>query len=223
MGTVTAATIINRAAYLLEDTGNTTWTRGELLEWVNEGQIQVVAFAPGANTNRVNHVLAAGTQQTLPSDALVLIDIPRNVNGPAVRVTTRELLDGGPVDWHTATATATVTNYLYDANDQYNFYVYPPNTGAGQVVLVYASVPTALSNEAQTIEVDDSYAAAIVNYALYRAYSKDTDYTSDGAAKATGYYSAFKDVIAGRNALQNVVNSNNALAPVNANVQGSLR
>lgn len=222
MGTVTAATIINRAAFLLEDTSNVTWTRTELFGWVNEGQTQVVAFAPGANTDRTNLALVAGTQQTLPSDALVLLDIPRNVNGPAIRPTSRELLDGGPIDWHTATPTLLVTNYVYDANDQYNFYVYPPNTGAGQVVAVYARVPSLLTNESQPIEVDDSYAAAIVNYVLYRAYSKDTDYVA-GAERASAYYAAFKDVIAGRNALQGALNSNNALAPANAAVQGSLR
>lgn len=223
MGTVTAQTLINRAAYLLEDTTNIAWTRAELLGWLNEAQTQVVAYAPGANTVRSNLSLQAGTQQTLPSDALVLIDVPRNVNGPAIRLTSRESLDNGPVDWHTATASATVKHYVYDANDQYNFYVSPPNNGAGQVVAVYAKVPTQVTSESSTLDIDDSYSAAIVNYMMYRAYSHDTDYVSGGADKAAAYFGAFKDVITNRGNLQNVLNVNNALGAATPNVQGSLK
>ena len=223
MGTVTAQTLINRAAYVLEDTGNVSWTRIELLGWLNEGQSQVVAYSPGANTDRAELSLVAGTKQTLPNDTIVLVDVPRNTNGPVVRVVGREILDNAPVDWHTTTPTKLVKNYVYDANDQYTFYVYPPNNGAGQVTIVYARVPDQLTSEAQFIEVDDSYQAAILDFMLYRAYSKDTDYVAGGTEKATAYYGAFKDAISARNNLQAVLNTNNALAPANAGNQGSLR
>lgn len=223
MGTVTAQTLINRAAYVLEDTGNTSFTRVELLGWLNEAQTQVVAFAPGANTKRVTIALAAGTQQTLPAGTLVLTDVPRNVNGPAIKLVAREVLDNGPEDWHTAAPSLLVKHYVYDSNDQLNFYVYPPNTGAGQVVAVVAQVPAPVTNEEQTLEIDDSYQAAVVNYMLHRIYSHDTDYTSGGAEKAAAYYGAFKDALAGRGGMQKAVNANNALGGATAEVQGSLR
>lgn len=223
MGTITAQNIIDRAAYLLEDTGNVTWTRAELLAWVNEAQSQVVAFAPGANTGRSDVSLVAGTKQTLPSDTLVLMDVPRNVNGPRIRAVSREVLDNAPTDWHTDTASATVKNVVYDANDQYAFYVYPPNDGTGSVTVVYAKVPTTLSAESSTFNVDDSYQGALVNYVLYRAYSKDTDYVAGGAEKASAYYGAFKEALAGRGGLQSVVNVNNSLAPSSVSSQGSMR
>lgn len=223
MGTVTAQTLINRAGYLLEDTGNVSWSRTELLGWLNEGQSQVVAFAPGANTDRTNVTLVAGTAQTLPADTLVLVDIPRNTNGPAVRSVARELLDDSPVDWHTQTATKLVKNFVYDANDQYAFYVYPPNNGQGQVTIVYARVPDQLTNESQPIEVDDSYQAAILNYMLYRAFSKDTDFVAGGAQKAGAYYEAFKDALQNRGSMQAALNANNALGGATPSNQGSLR
>lgn len=222
MGTVTAQTLISRAAYVLEDTGNATWSRAELLGWLNEGQTQVVAYAPGANTDRGTLPLAAGTQQTLPTDTLVLVDIPRNANGPAVRLVSREMLDAGPYDWHTATPSAVVKNYVYDPNDQYNFYVFPPNNGAGQVVIVYARVPSPITTETQAIELDDSYQTAILNYMLYRAYSKDTDY-ADGASRAPAFFAAFKDAIAARSAMQASITASNALAPATPSVPSSLK
>lgn len=222
MGTVTAQALINSAAFVLEDTGNATWSRAELLGWLNEGQAQTVAYAPGANVDRTNVALVPGTLQTLPDDTMVLMDIPRNVNGPAVRMVLRELLDAGPYDWHTAAPSATVKNYVYDPNDQYSFYVFPPNTGAGQVVAVYARVPARLTSEAQAIELDDSYAAAILNYMLFRAYSKDTDYVED-SGKAAAYFTAFKDSIANRGSTQAILTASNAVAPATPAVPGTLK
>lgn len=222
MGTVTAQALINSAAFVLEDTGNATWSRAELLGWLNEGQAQTVVYAPGANTVRANVPLAAGTHQTLPSDAMVLMDVPRNVNGPAVRMVSRELLDAGPYDWHTAPATTTVKNYVYDPSDQYTFYVFPPNNGSGQVVAVYARIPARLTNETQSIELDDSYEAAVLNYMLFRAYSKDTDYTED-AGKAAAHFAAFKDAIANRGSTQAILTASNAVAPATPAVPGTLK
>lgn len=222
MGTVTATTIINRAALLLEDTSNTTWTRAELLSWVNEGQSQIVAFKPTANIVRQNLSLVAGTLQTLPSDATLLIDLPRNVEGPSVRLVSREMLDAGPYDWHTAKTSATVKNFVYDADDSGTFYVFPPNTGAGQVVVVYAKLPAAITNEAQSIELEDGYQAALLNYVLYRAYSKDTDYTAD-ATKASAFYAAFKEALGGKAAGDAEANINDALGKADPGTPGSLK
>lgn len=222
MGTVTAQTIINRAATILEDTSNVTWTRAELLGWLNEAQSQVVAFNPSANTVRQNQALAAGTLQVLPDGASVLIDIPRNVNGPAVRLVSRELLDAGPYDWHTAKANAIVKNYVYNDDDEGSFYVFPPNTGTGNVVMVFSKEPAPITSESQAIEVQDGYQAALLNYVLYRAYSKDTDYVETGQ-KAAAYYGAFKDAVASKSGGDDDVNANQALGPANVDKQGSLR
>lgn len=222
MGTVVAQTLINRAAFVLEDTSNRAWSRAELLSWLNEAQGQVVTFAPQANPVRQNLSLVAGTYQTLPERTSQLLDIPRNVNGPAVRMTTRELLDGGPFDWHTAKPSAIVRNYVYDSREPEAFYVYPPNTGGGQLVVVISANPQPITNESSAIEVHDNYEAAILNYMLYRAYSKDTDHTLD-TAKASSFYSAFRDALAGDKEGGIAAGATTALGPMNSDSDGSLR
>jgi hypothetical protein len=221
MGTVTATTLINRAAYLLEDTGNVTWTRAELLDWLNEAQSQVVAYSPTANAVRQNLSLTAGTLQTLPAGTIVLMDVPRNVDGPSIRLISRELLDAAPYDWHTSKANAVVKNYVYSSDEGGVFYVFPPNTGAGNVVVVFCKVPSAITNEVQAIELDDTDQAALLNYMMFRAYSKDTDY-ADGA-RATGYFGVFKDVLAGKATGDVGASANTALGPANPSVEGSLK
>jgi hypothetical protein len=221
MGTVTAATLINRAGYLLEDTSNVTWTRVELLDWLNEAQSQVVTFVPTANVIRQNLTLAAGTLQTLPEGAITLMDVPRNVEGPSVRLVSREIMDAGPVDWYTYKAASVVKNYVYNNDEGGVFHVFPPNTGTGNVVIVYSKVPAVLTNEAQTISVEDTYQAALVNYMVFRAYSKDTDY-ADGS-KASSYFGAFKDVLANKAPADAEISANRALGPANPGSEASLK
>ena len=223
MGTITAQTIINRAATLLEDTGNTSFTRSELLDWLNEAQTQVVAFVPGASSKAASLQLSVGTKQTLPSEAIVLIEAVRNTGGAAVRLAPRESLDGGPVDWHTVTAKDAVKNYVYDVNVPDIFYVYPPNTGNGYLDVVYAVTPTVLASESSAISVKDVYAAALLNYVLFRVHSHDTDYLSGGKEAAAAYYQLFKDCLSGRANMDISVGANNALAPLNPANQGSTK
>jgi hypothetical protein len=223
MGTITAATLIDRAAYLLEDTSNVTWARVELLGWLNEAQSQVVSFSPAANVTRETISLVSGTSQELPAAASLLIDVPRNANGPAIRMVSRELLDAGPYDWYTAPSTAQVKNCVYDIEDSRRFSVFPPNTGAGSVVVVYAKLPSVLTNESQTLEIEDAYQAAVLNYMMYRAYSKDTDYVSADGSKAASYYGAFKDALAGKAAGDAALNPAQGLSPANPAVQGTLK
>lgn len=223
MGTITAQTIINRAAALLEDAGNTSFKRPELLDWLNEAQTQVVAFVPGANSKAASLQLTAGTKQTLPTESIVLIEAVRNTGGPTVRLATRESLDGGPIDWHTAAEKDVVKNYVYDVNVPDIFYVYPPNTGNGYLDVVYAVTPTVLASENSAISVKDVYAAALLNYVMFRAHSHDTDYLSGGKEAAAAYYGLFKECLSGRANMDVSVGANNALAPLNPANQGSTK
>lgn len=217
MGTVTAGTIINRAAILLQDVTNIRWPRAELLDWVNEAQQYIVAVKPGANAKVVNaHALSAGSRQALPNDGASLIDIPRNSSGRAVRVVTREILDAQLPNWHVENSAAAVQHYIYDPNVPTIFYVYPPNTGSGTVELIYAATPTGATTEGTTVSLSDFYVPAILNYVMYRAYSKDADYSSNDA-NAKAYFQAFEAALAGKQAFEGVTNPNQALTPLNPN------
>lgn len=223
MGTVTAKTIIDRATILLQDVTNVRWPRAELLDWVNEAQQYIVAVKPGANAKVVNQTLALGSYQTLPADGASLIDIPRNVNGRAVRVITREILDAQLPSWHSDTPSSVVTHYVYDPNVPTAYYVYPPAGGSAAVQLTYAATPTAITSELTAVGLSDFYTPALVNYVVFRAYSKDTDYTSNANAAAV-YYQMFKDALAGKQAFEMATNPNAALsASYNPNVAASTK
>jgi hypothetical protein len=196
MGTITAQAIINKAAIQLTDIGNTRWTRAELLDWLNQGQKQIVVMSPSA-TNKVSTIqLTAGTRQSIPSDGWTLLELIRYMGtdgtkpGRAIRVTSRELIDSFNPNWHADAKSAVPKHYIFDAQDQTVFYVYPPNNGQGYVQLNYSPVPPMITSESTVISVSDTFEPPLLDYILYRACSKDAEY-APGLQLAAGYLQTF--------------------------------
>ena len=67
------------------------------------------------------------------------------------------------------------------------------------------------------ILVDDVYATALINYMLYRAYSKDAEYAAN-AAQATAFYQQFMALLGAKVTAETVTAPNQALAGFNPNV-----
>jgi hypothetical protein len=201
---VAASVIINRARDVLIDAGATRWTDQELLRWLSDGQRAVVMAVPAACARRQTLTLEPGTLQTLPAGTYMLISVERNNGaadgtqpGRAVRLVPREMLDNFNPDWHSATAQAVVQSYVYDpATTPLNFYVSPPNDGTGHADVVISQLPTEITATAQNISIDDIYQTPLVDYVLYRAFLKDSDYATvqtvyQAKSLAQGYLDAF--------------------------------
>jgi len=226
MGTVTAQTIINKAAIQLTDIANVRWTRAELLSWLNDGMRQIVLMQPSASSTTVSKLLTAGTRQTIPSDGWLLLQIYRNMGttgsaaGRAIRIVSREVLDGFDPYWHTGIPKAEVKNFIYDTQDQTAFYVYPPNTGTQYIELNYSSQPTNLTTENQVIPLFDIFQSALVDYIMFRACSKDAEY-APGLQLAQGYLATFTASIQGKSQTEATNDPVNALNPRNVAIPGS--
>lgn len=196
MSTITAQSIINKAATQLLDPSNVRWTRAELLGWINDAQRQIVLMSPNA-TNKVSvYKLVAGTRQSIPTDGWTLLDVIRYMGtdgtkpGRALRLASMEVMDAFNPNWHSATPSVVPQTYMFDQQDQTVFYVYPPNTGNGYVQVNYSPEPVDLTLESQTIGIRDIFETAILDYVLYRANSKDAEY-APGLQLASGYLQTF--------------------------------
>lgn len=226
MGTVTAQTIINKAAIQLTDIANIRWTRAELLSWLNDGMRQIVVIQPSASSTTAVVKLVAGTRQSIPSDGWLLLTVYRNMGttgstpGRAVRIVSREILDGFNPNWHNDTAKAEVRNFLYTNQDQLAFYVYPPNTGTQYVELNYSAQPADLTSETQVIPIFDVFQSALQDYILYRACSKDAEY-APGLALAQGYLSTFTAAIQVKTESEITNDPSQALNPKNPAARGT--
>lgn len=228
MSTITAQSVVDKVQVILQDTTGVRWPDSELLDWLNDGQREIVLYKPNAFIKNLAVRMAVGTKQSLPADGVQLIDVVRNMGtngttpGRAVRITMREVLDSQLPDWHSETPSSVVKHYVYSLLDPKNFYVYPPQPAAGQgyLEIVYGASPTD-TTLAGTITLDDIYQNVLVDYILYRAYSKDTEYAADQNRAAT-HQNAYIAALTGKAKVEVGANPN-SMAPANPNVTPNTR
>jgi hypothetical protein len=205
MASVTdAKTIIDKASVILSDITATRWTTAELLGWLNDGQSEICALVPNANPVTSTVALVAGTKQSAPTDALYVNGFIRNMGvggttpGGVIRQVTRNFLNSFIVGWANATTSTTVTHIAYDpADSNLDYYVYPPQpaTGMSSIELVYSKVPDIIpSTGSPVITIRDIYANALLDYVLYRAFGKDSEYGNQSDRSQT-HYKMFSNAI----------------------------
>lgn len=224
MGTITARLVIEKAQIILQDVTGVRWpAEDEMLGWLNDGQREIVGLKPNLYVKNLSFRLAPGTKQAMPADGIQLIDVVRNMGvdgstpGRAIRIVMREILDAQVPNWHVATPSVDVKHYTYSPLDPKHFYVYPPQPPAqtGYAEIVYNASPPNVAFNAP-IAVDDTYQNVLIDYMLYRAYSKDTEYAADQNRAATHrntYLSALLGV-----ANSEATANPNASAPANPNI-----
>lgn len=194
-----ASEIISRAQTLLQDAAGTRWTASELLKWISDGQRVIALVRPDSCSTHIALTLVAGSKQSLPAGGLRLLDVVRNLSesgvvGRAVRMVDRETLDAQDPNWHRAVATGSIYNFAYDNRDPLNFYVYPPALPGKKLEIVYVKSPDEIAATTDAISLLDIYAEPLLNYAMFRAYSKDAEYGAN-AQLATGYFQVFTSLL----------------------------
>ena len=203
--TITAQSLVLRVVDISQDKTSIRWTVNELIRAINDAQREIVMYRPDAMVTNSAISLAAGPKQALPNNGTKLIDVPRNTNGSAVRLTNREILDAQMPSWYIATGTTNIKHYMYDIRDPKVFYVYPPAAAPGASLdIVYSALPTdvaAVGSESAeytavsgNISVPDIYANAVVDFMLYKIYLKDAEYAGN-AARSQTHYTLFSNAL----------------------------
>lgn len=193
----TAKQVIDSAVEVLHDDAGVRWPRGDLLAYLNDGQREVLLYRPDASTAVVNHTLTTGFLQTLPAQALRLMDVKCNVSGRACKLAKRDSLDDQRPAWRTDPASATVKAWTYDERDPKRFEVWPPATSAAALRLLISVPPADVANDDAPISLDDMYKGPLVSYIVHRAYLRDSeDAAMDALSK--GMYSLMVQQLTGR-------------------------
>lgn len=206
--------IVKRVQTILQDTTAVRWSLTELQNWLNDAYKEIVLFRPDANAASTVVSLASGARQkchdagsvNLPT-LLRILDVVRNTHASsdkrAIRRTDRRILDDQRPTWYSDTPTFTVQHYIYDERNPHEFMVYPPALEGATVEMVYSSCPNphtltevelGSAGTTETVRLDDIYANALIDYILYRAYSKDAEYAANGTL-AMAHYQAFTSAL----------------------------
>lgn len=190
--------VISRARYLLNDTDPSLrrWEDEELILWTDDAQRAVAVARPDSSPSQRVVTLAAGTKQDTPADCFKLMDVVRNVAsdgvtpGRAIRLIEREVLDQFDPGWHTGTKKNEVRHFTVDDRAPTTYFVYPPVLAGTKIEVLLSQKPATVDAMTDDLSLSDMYFDPMIDWVLYRAYGKDTEFTSNPAQQAM-YLSSF--------------------------------
>ncbi len=196
---ITAQNIADKAELLLQDETNIRWTEAELLGWINSGQREIALYKPNAFTVVSTLTTVKGSKQDLPAGSIQLFDVIRTIGGNAITPVDRRILDVTIPGWHTQ-PDGPAKHYAFDLRNPTVFYLFPPSPGSQSIEASWASLPSILQTMADTI-FDDLYETALIDYVLYRAYSKDAEHTAN-QQRAAQHQQAFITALQGKSSAE---------------------
>ena len=190
----TVSEIASTARIILQDAG-VRWTDSEMITWVTDGRRVMAELKPSVfgQGSQFTHTLTAGCFQTLGvSGAYALSSIDSNVGGKVIRPADKNQLDAYRPSWRNDTATV-VDNWFPDTVNPLGFWVYPAAAGKQIIGHMFVTpVPvTGMNDEALPFA---QYTPILVNYVLYRAFSKEDE--AGSVAKAQAAYTLFTTALA---------------------------
>lgn len=197
MAFTTVQNLLDKVSLLLKDETNVRWTEPELLGYLNEAYKVIVPINPAASVKyaTISDLVAGKSKQSIPDDAVKLINIHANTGGNQVLSVSKEDLDQNVPNWHAVAGDGDIQFFVTDPAEPKTFYVYPNPTVDSSIEVSYGFVPVSAIGE--TIALDDIYAPLIIDYMVYQAYLKDADETGD-STRAQAAYQSFMNLLGGK-------------------------
>lgn len=186
-----ASDVINRVRILLNDDG-TRWPNSELFYWISDAQRLICLVRPDSTSASEVVTLVAGSKQSIPAASFRLLDVLHNVAangttiGRAIKITDKDQLETQDPYWQTKPQKGEVRQYLYDPRTPTIYYVTPPALANTKVEIVTQKSPTEITATGDDLGLQDVYFETVVNYVMYRAYSKDNEFAAN-SAEANSY------------------------------------
>lgn len=194
---IKVADLLRRFKAIMMDPKSTRWNTAEAIDWINDAASEIVLRRPAARAVTEIIDLAQGTYQGTSQGTAQLLDVVRNIRpdgspGSAIRIADRQQIDDIEPSWHRRRAAPT-RHYMIDERSPTTFYVYPPaQLGAKVEVLVAKPAPPVVL-EIDTLDLRMEFINAILNWMMYRAHSKDSEFSQGNMAAL--HYQAFTDAI----------------------------
>lgn len=210
----TAQNILTDASNLLTDEGFVHWTLPDLCSWLNYGLDAITLQKPSASAETVTVPLARGTLQTIPAGYVSILRPIRNVRGASedreprrrLTVVSEQALTGLDPSWddeYSVPYRQQAKHFIFDEANPKAFWVYPGNDGTGALEMVLSAIPQKITatgdvnkpeSYATPIPLDETYHDALLDYVLYRAYAKDSQFAGS-ANRAVLHYQQFANAL----------------------------
>jgi hypothetical protein len=162
----TAATIVDRAEVWLNDSKNEFWSAEELLQWLNEGMIDIVTRSHCLEATEAIDLATTTLEYTITSTYLTVVAV-HYVDSDS---TSWALKKGSPASVGQNTAVI-IPTYWYDWGGKVG--IYPTITRTTETITVYyITRPTAIISSAN-VTTPAIYDQALVIFTVAQAWLKD--------------------------------------------------
>lgn len=181
--------IIRKAQAILQDPAGVRWPASELVGYLNEGQRQLATARPAEVAVTQDFTLVGGARQSLPENTFLLLDAQHNgtQRKRALTKVERHTLEAVGRDWASMPPTSATIHYMYSELEPREFLVYPPAVAGTPLRATFAAYPAdvpeptgaTFSDVTGTTALEARWDAALLDYVLYRAWSKDAEYAAN--------------------------------------------
>lgn len=186
MSLITKQDVLDRARFIIQDTGGVRWVDAELEAHLLDGMVKITSLSPESGPSSfVTHALDVGIEQSITSTSgrtvSRVLDVLNNrtgaTQGKPIRKIAKDQLDAQRPNWATETASTTILNWMPHEEAPTSFFAYPPAASGASVRAKVALVP----NSADNIEVVDAARDALVFYIVAHCWMKDETYSKSSA------------------------------------------
>jgi hypothetical protein len=160
-----------------------------LLGYVNQSLQRMAILRPDLFTDIVDIATTAGAAvQSLPAEAIRLVDIFQVKNGNAITEVDRETMNRNYPGWMNE-ASGTPVNFMRHVKNPDRYFLYPRPAAGVVLVGEYAKSPIDYTLNASIDVISDTYFPVLVDGVVYLAESIDDEHVQSGRAKL--FYDSF--------------------------------
>ena len=160
-----------------------------LLGYVNQSLQRMAILRPDLFTDIVDITTTADAAvQSLPAEAIRLVDIFQVKNGNAITEVDRETMNRNYPGWMNE-ASGTPVNFMRHVKNPDRYFLYPRPAAGVVLVGEYAKSPIDYTINASIDVISDTYFPIVVDGTVYLAESIDDEHVQTGRAKL--FYDSF--------------------------------
>lgn len=187
---MTPAEVITEVRRIVQDTlAPYRYSDVVMLGYVNQTLKRMAILRPDLFSDIVDIPTTADSAvQSLPVDAIRLLDIFQVKNGAAINEVDRETMNRNYPNWMTETS-GTPVNFMRHVKNPDRYFLYPRPTAGVILVGEYAKSPIDYVLGATISVISDVYFPVIVDGTVFLAQSIDDEHVDSGRAKL--FYDSF--------------------------------
>ena len=187
---MTPAEVITEVRRIVQDTfAPFRYSDAVMLGYVNQTLKRMAILRPDLFSDIVDIPTTADSAvQSLPADAIRLLDIFQVKNGAAINEVDRETMNRNYPNWMTETS-GTPVNFMRHVKNPDRYFLYPRPAAGVVLVGEYAKSPVDYALGDTISVISDVYFPVIVDGAVFLAQSIDDEHVDSGRAKL--FYDSF--------------------------------